>query len=47
MARPKMKTKEKKKGISISINAEVLKLAKKKVSNISKYLEKLMREDLG
>jgi hypothetical protein len=41
-----MKIKEKKKGISISINAELLKKVKKKIFNISKYIEELIRKDL-
>ena len=46
MARPKLKEKDKKKGLSISINTELLKELKKRVSNISAYIEKLLKDSL-
>lgn len=46
MTRPKMKIKDKKKGISVSISIEVLKKLKKKIPNISGYIEKLIVKDL-
>lgn len=47
MTRPKIKESLKRKGISISLSAELIKLIKIKTGNISAYIEQLIMKDLS
>ena len=47
MTRPKIKESLKRKVISISLSAELLKLIKVKTGNISAYIEQLIMRDLS
>jgi len=47
MTRPKVKESLKRKGISISLSAELIKLIRTKTGNISAYVELLIMRDLA
>jgi post-segregation antitoxin (ccd killing protein) len=47
MSRPKLKEKDRRKNLSISLDPKLINLLKKNIANISKFVERLIVEELS